>query len=250
MRTSIQALALVLLLVLTSPLTGQTFGEITGAVTDATGGVLVGAQITVRNTATNQTRHVETNATGTYSVPFLVPAIYDVQAENAGFKLASRRGVDLQVGAVRRFRRVERAESERGHGASVGHRAGGTESLAHLLLLHPTYPDRTESSAQSVDGALGVIVVVVRLSPPRRYWSVSACPGRSRPIARPPSSPTNECPSSRRRTSPSRMPARSAGPPSTTRATRGGCWPRQMTMSPSPRRQPQKKPHVSSRPSS
>src|SRR5688572_8972926 len=102
MRNIIPALALVLL-VLALPLTGQTFGEITGAVTDSTGGVLVGAQITVRNAATNQVRRVETNATGNYSVPFLVPAIYDVQVESSGFKSATRSGVDLQVGAVARI---------------------------------------------------------------------------------------------------------------------------------------------------
>jgi hypothetical protein len=103
MRASLQALGLVLFLVLTRPITGQTHGEITGALTDTTGGVLVGAQITVRNTATNQVRQVVTNATGNYSVPFLVPAIYDVQAERPGFKLATRSGVDLQVGAVVRI---------------------------------------------------------------------------------------------------------------------------------------------------
>src|SRR2546422_154168 len=103
MGTIIQVLALVLLLVLALPLAGQTFGEITGVVTDTTGGVLVGAGITVRNLATNHLRRVKTNATGNYTVPFLVPGIYDVQAESSGFKAAIRRGVDLQVGAAARI---------------------------------------------------------------------------------------------------------------------------------------------------
>src|SRR5262245_50694321 len=100
MASTIQIL--VLLLVVAMPLTSQTFGEITGAISDSTGGVLVGAGVTVRNVATNQSRRVETNATGNYSVPFLVPAIYDVQVEHAGFKSAARSGVDVQVGTVAR----------------------------------------------------------------------------------------------------------------------------------------------------
>ena len=103
MRTITQGFVLVALLVLSLPLAGQTFGEITGVVTDTTGGVLFGAGITVRNVATNQLRRVKTNATGNYTAPFLVPGIYDVEAESSGFKSAIRRGVDLQVGAAARI---------------------------------------------------------------------------------------------------------------------------------------------------
>ena len=103
MRTIIQALALMLILVLAVPLAGQTFGEITGVVTDTTGGVLVGSAITVTNVATNQIRSVQTNTSGTYTVPFLVPGTYDVHVSNPGFKAATRRGIDLQVGAVARI---------------------------------------------------------------------------------------------------------------------------------------------------
>src|SRR6266568_856016 len=84
-------------------LRAQTFGEITGTVTDATGAVVVGASVTVTNLSTNQIRRVETNRTGNYTVPFLVPGIYNVQAENAGFKTATRSNVDLQVETVARI---------------------------------------------------------------------------------------------------------------------------------------------------
>ena len=39
----------------------------------------------------------------TTRLPFLVPGLYDVRVENAGFKVATRRGVDLQLGAVARI---------------------------------------------------------------------------------------------------------------------------------------------------
>src|SRR5258708_2466061 len=85
------------------PLRGQTFGEITGTVTDATGAVVAGAGVTVTNVSTNQIRRLETNRTGNYTVPFLVPGIYNVQAETAGFKTATRSNVDLQVETVARI---------------------------------------------------------------------------------------------------------------------------------------------------
>ena len=85
------------------PLAAQNFGEITGAVTDSSGAIIAGASVAVIHTATNQVRQAITNRTGNYSVPYLVPGLYDVRAETSGFKAATRKGVDLQVGAVARI---------------------------------------------------------------------------------------------------------------------------------------------------
>src|SRR5438128_2473298 len=85
------------------PLYSQNFGEVNGTVTDPSGGVVANATVTVVNTATNSARAVQTNATGNYNAPFLVPGVYQVQAELPGFKVASRTGVVLEVGAVMRI---------------------------------------------------------------------------------------------------------------------------------------------------
>src|SRR5579862_5061594 len=82
------------------PLCAQNYGEINGTVTDPSGGVIAGATVKVTNTATNVSRSVQTNAAGNYTVPFLTPGVYDVQAEQTGFKAARRAGVQLQVGAI------------------------------------------------------------------------------------------------------------------------------------------------------
>ena len=80
----------------------QTFGEITGTVTDSSGAIVAGASVTVTNTATRVERRVETNDVGNYSVPFLNPGSYDITAQVAGFKVATRFGLILQVGDVAR----------------------------------------------------------------------------------------------------------------------------------------------------
>ena len=85
------------------PLGAQNFGEITGTVTDATGAVVSGAAVTVTSATTNQVRRAVTNETGNYSVPFLVPGVYDLRAESSGFKVAVRKGVGIEVAAVARI---------------------------------------------------------------------------------------------------------------------------------------------------
>jgi len=49
------------------------------------------------NNATSQVRQVETNEAGSYTIPFLAPGHYQVRAEKAGFKTATRADVLLQV---------------------------------------------------------------------------------------------------------------------------------------------------------
>jgi outer membrane receptor protein involved in Fe transport len=91
-----------LLLAALSPLAAQNFGEVTGTVRDPTGAVVANADVRVINMKTGQIREVLANESGNYDVPFLVPGIYEVQARHEGFKSATRRQVELQVGDVAR----------------------------------------------------------------------------------------------------------------------------------------------------
>src|SRR4051794_10911648 len=90
------------LLLIEFTLQAQNFGEFTGAVEDASGAVISGATVSASNADTGQTRQVLTNASGTYSLPYLVPGTYDLRVEAPGFKTASRRALTLDVGAVLR----------------------------------------------------------------------------------------------------------------------------------------------------
>jgi hypothetical protein len=96
------AVSLLWLLLVSLPCLAQTFGEITGTVTDPTGAAVQGSRITVRNTATNQVRQAVSNDAGNWTVPFLAPGVYDLEASVQGFKLATRKGLVLQVGDTAR----------------------------------------------------------------------------------------------------------------------------------------------------
>ncbi|MEJ7607795.1 MAG: carboxypeptidase-like regulatory domain-containing protein, partial [Bryobacteraceae bacterium] len=76
---------------------GQTLGTFTGEIKDSSGAAIAGAAITVTNTATNGIRVATTNEDGLYTIPALVPGMYQVKAEKAGFKGATRTGIELQV---------------------------------------------------------------------------------------------------------------------------------------------------------
>jgi len=74
--------------------------SITGTVTDATAAVIPQAKITARNLATNASRDTVTDSSGAYRITTLVPGMYDVLVEKAGFKSIDYVQVQLTVGQV------------------------------------------------------------------------------------------------------------------------------------------------------
>ena len=64
----------------------QDMGVITGVVTDESGAVVAGAQVSAISTDTNETRTVETLATGAYTIGPLRLGTYSVSVQKAGFK--------------------------------------------------------------------------------------------------------------------------------------------------------------------
>jgi hypothetical protein len=96
MKTRLVALA-ILCLVLCLPGFGQTFGDISGEVRDASGAVVSGATVTVRNVNTGATRTIQSNASGVYSFPSLVPGTYVVRVEKTGFKVLTRSNIEISV---------------------------------------------------------------------------------------------------------------------------------------------------------
>jgi Carboxypeptidase regulatory-like domain/TonB dependent receptor/TonB-dependent Receptor Plug Domain len=74
-----------------------TDGTIVGTVTDAKGGAVSRAKVTVKNTGTNATRDVFTNAGGEYTAPLLPPGQYEISVEQTGFRRAVISQIKLEV---------------------------------------------------------------------------------------------------------------------------------------------------------
>jgi len=95
-RNVITAAAVVLLL--SSLVAAQSFrGSIRGKVADPTGGLLAGAKITVKNTATGLARNALTSADGAYVLAELPAGEYVVTAESAGLSPVAQ-NVTVSVG--------------------------------------------------------------------------------------------------------------------------------------------------------
>ena len=75
-------------------------GTINGVVLDNSGAAISGARVTVTNTATSQVRTTVANTSGEYSVPFLAPGTYDIEASKEGFGTVVQHGVTLQVDQI------------------------------------------------------------------------------------------------------------------------------------------------------
>jgi hypothetical protein len=93
---SLRALPL-LLLAFAATAFAQTTASIQGSVTDQSGAAVVGANVTVKNTALGIERTTQTSSTGSYEIPALPPGIYSVQIKTSGFETQLAKDLVLEV---------------------------------------------------------------------------------------------------------------------------------------------------------
>ncbi len=75
-------------------------GTIIGVVTDPSGSMVPGAQVIVRGKETGTTKTVSTNEAGGYSMPFLNPGTYTLEASHSGFKTFVQENIGVQVAST------------------------------------------------------------------------------------------------------------------------------------------------------
>src|SRR5437667_11233281 len=80
-----------------------TTGSIVGVVRDETGAVIPGASVSITNKATGAKRTGISSETGDFSIPGLLPALYDVRVEMSGFRGYTVQGLELKVNQVARL---------------------------------------------------------------------------------------------------------------------------------------------------
>jgi len=85
---------------------GGAYGTILGTVTDNSGAVVPNATVDVTNTATNVNNHVQTSASGDYTVAYLQPGTYRVTVQASGFQKSVIADVTLQVAQQARVNAV------------------------------------------------------------------------------------------------------------------------------------------------
>src|ERR1039458_2825013 len=91
-------------LLLCVPLFSQaTSGRIQGTGTDQSGGAMAGANVTITDVDRNVSRTLNTDASGAYNAPSLLPGTYKVRAEAKGFKATERQNIIVEVGGELRI---------------------------------------------------------------------------------------------------------------------------------------------------
>jgi Carboxypeptidase regulatory-like domain len=89
---------LVLLILISSAVFAQeTRSTLTGHVADSTGGRVPGVAISILNMDTGVVTNAKSNSAGDFTVPFLLPGRYQVNAEMTGYKNYTHKGLILQT---------------------------------------------------------------------------------------------------------------------------------------------------------
>ncbi|HWY45346.1 MAG TPA: TonB-dependent receptor [Candidatus Sulfotelmatobacter sp.] len=73
------------------------YGSILGSVTDSQGSAVVGAKITVTSIAKGSSGETTTNDSGNYTISHLIPDVYNIRVEAAGFKSYDVKGVQVSA---------------------------------------------------------------------------------------------------------------------------------------------------------
>jgi carboxypeptidase family protein/TonB-dependent receptor-like protein len=73
------------------------YGSILGTVTDPSGAAVNGAKVTVTSQSRNTSTETTTNESGNYSVTHLIPDVYTVRVEGAGFKSLEFKSVQVSA---------------------------------------------------------------------------------------------------------------------------------------------------------
>ena len=87
-----------LTLLFTGSLFAQDFrATLTGIVTDPSGAAVPGATVKTTNVGTNAIKETKTTGDGVYTIPYLDPGVYNIEASSAGFQTLKREKIVLEV---------------------------------------------------------------------------------------------------------------------------------------------------------
>jgi hypothetical protein len=101
LAATVFSIALIAILAVSTPRAmAQDNGTITGFVTDTSGALVPNANITITNTATNQTRETISNTAGTYRFANVGIGTYTLNIVAQGFQKYSRTGIVVNVAAT------------------------------------------------------------------------------------------------------------------------------------------------------
>src|SRR5581483_2374694 len=97
MSTQLTRIALVLFAFAVGAFAQDFRATISGQVTDPSGAAVPGAVVKAINAETNETKEVKTTSDGHYTIPYLNPGTWNIEATASGFQVLKREGIVLRV---------------------------------------------------------------------------------------------------------------------------------------------------------
>ena len=142
-----------------------TTSTLSGVVVDSAGGVVPGADVTIRHNATGVTQSATSNAEGAYSFPSLPIGTYTVTVTLQGFKTFVATDVVLTAGSPASVRallevgKVNRLRNTVAHVLLAQSPETSVDQLQRMILVEvlPLLgPDQPECDAEGLEEAVGV----------------------------------------------------------------------------------------------
>ena len=94
MKVGLFARCFLVLVILAAAASAQDFrATLTGIVTDPSGAAIPGATVRAINVSTNTVKEVQTTNIGNYTIPYLDPGTYRVEASAPGFQTLIRENI-------------------------------------------------------------------------------------------------------------------------------------------------------------
>ncbi len=104
LRSGVVLSLLLALSALFQPVSAQVlYGSVTGNVSDQSGATVPGATVSLTNQGTGQVREAMTSEDGTYTIPNVLPGVYDLKITKQGFTTHTETGVSVTANNIARI---------------------------------------------------------------------------------------------------------------------------------------------------
>src|ERR1700690_1307185 len=103
MKTSLVAFTLVLFGLASTASAQSVYGSLVGSVSDDSGAAVPLANVTATQAETNFSRSTQTDASGRYNVPDLLPGTYQLTVALAGFQTFTERNINIEANQALRL---------------------------------------------------------------------------------------------------------------------------------------------------